>query len=360
MNFFNVTKIKMDHLINKVRQHKNAHQAPAKLAVLGMAALMLSACAGTPAYAQSRDHVRVIVMGDDSGNAVSRDSNVHQRVLAELKESVFRLGFDVVDEEMIGSELGFNFTTKRSKSELISTVKLANQSMQANLHSRALMLFRIHATSKNLGYAVRLGIRVEGELYDIDNNQFLGAFELPRITASAPANCDESEACTIERVGDHARDIAAGLGDVLAKKLAYLTSSNGSNQAVSSTPSDMRCNNLSNTYTLEFKRIDASDISMMMNTITNANAGIDPNDRFPCYVNHDILGGGNSTIRRYSYVSTASKVKIYDWLSLILTDLGMQPDQDVLILNNGSKFLIENIIQGSNQPKLDTSGSRFQ
>ncbi|MFK7866050.1 MAG: hypothetical protein AB8B77_01260, partial [Alphaproteobacteria bacterium] len=67
-----------------------------------------------------------------------------------------------------------------------------------------------------------------------------------------------------------------------------------------------------------------------------------------------------STIRRYSYVSTASKVKIYDWLSLILTDLGMQPDQDVLILNNGSKFLIENIIQGSNQPKLDTSGSRFQ
>ena len=311
------------------------------------------------AQAQTQDGIRVIVMGEDEGvETVSRSSNVFDRVLAELKESMFRHGFQMVDEEMLAVELGWRIVDSRPKQELISAAKLANSEAQANLYSRAMALFRIVATEQDLGYATKIGVRVEGELYDLESNTFLGAFELPRITASAPANC--SMACLNERVGDKAREIAAGVGDILGRKLAYLAPKPGGNRGgAQASNQDSRCNNLVTSYTLEFKRINGQDISSIINTITNNVSNLSAEDSFPCYMSHDMMAGGNSTLRRYAYTSTASRAKLYDWLNMVVMELGMTPDQDVLILNDGSKIIIENILQ-TQAPQTVPTGSKFQ
>ena len=309
-------------------------------------------------HAQSQNNIRVMVMGDDSGfETVSRLSNIFDRVLAELKESMLRHDFVMVDEEMLAAELGWRITENRDKKELIETAKMANGEAQANLYSRAMALFRIVATKQDLGYATRITTRVEGELYDLENNSFLGAFELPRIISGAPAECYTSSICINEYVGDKARDIAGGIGDVLGKKLAYLTQKSGEDHAGNKDP---RCQSLLTAYTLEFKRMKSPDIATIIDTMTHEGNGdiSDPN-RFPCFVSYDMMAGGNSTLRRYAYSTTAKRAKLYDWLSLIIEDMGFSLDENILILNDGSKIIIESLIEPL-PIQQNTNQSRFQ
>ena len=326
----------------------------------GLLVMMLQWGLSQSLYAQAQNNIRVIVMGEDEDkNSVIRSSNIYKRVMAEIKESTFRHGFVMVDEEMLAVELGWRITERRPKTELVQAAKLANQESQANLYSRALTLFRIFASKEDLSFSTKINVRVEGEIYDLENNSFLGAFELPRISASAPADCNSL--CLRERVGDKARDIAAGIGDVLGKKLAYLSPvpSVPSHSAALPSRNDPRCNSMVTSYTLEFKRFANRDISTIMNTISNSHGNIAETDRFPCYQSHDMMQGGNSTLRRYSYSTTASRAKLYDWLNLILMDLGHVPDQNVMIINNGNTIILEQIISSQNN-QIDTSGSKFQ
>lgn len=345
------------------------YQGLCKSLVAGVTLFTLAACAsGTyPAHAQSQNNVRVIVMGEDEDpNSVERSNNVYDRVMAELKQSMMYKGFQMVDEEMMAADLGWRVYDRRSKEEMIGAAKMANSESRANLYSRVLTLFRIYATKQDLGYATKLQIRIEGELYDLENNSFLGSFELPRMTASGPANC--SQICINEKVGDKAREIAAGLGDVLGTKLAFLTpagggsgggSSSGGGSVATSSSGDSRCNSMLTNYTLEFKRFETREISDVMNAITNSSGGLSAADRFPCYQSHDMMSGGNSAIRRYSYGTTANRAKLYDWLNMILMDIGMKPDHDVLILNNGNSIIMERVLQRTNANPVP-EGAKFQ
>ena len=314
--------------------------------------------------AQAQNNIRVIVMGEDEDpDSVSRKSNIYDRVLAEMKESMLRKGFQVVDEEMLVVDLGWWVTDRRPKTELIQAAKLANQESQANLYSRALTLFRIYADLDALGFANRIHVRVEGEMYDLESNSFLGSFELPRMSVSAPAEC--SRFCIVERVGDKAREIAAGVGDVLGTKLAYLSpepSDGYNNERLAATGDrtrDPRCTSPVTTYTLEFKRFSTPDILSIMNIISNSTGNLPVTEQFPCYVRHDLIQSGNSTVKRYSYNSTVNRATLYGWFNLILMDLGHVPDQNIIVINSGNSIIFEQI-SGNSQPSADITGSRFQ
>ena len=97
-----------------------------------------------------------------------------------------------------------------------------NKSGNASHRVRAWVLFRIHAQANDLEFSTKVQTRIDGEIYDAASNQFLDTFEMPCAEYPAPADCLESPVCITEVVGDRARDIAAGLGEVLARKAGAL------------------------------------------------------------------------------------------------------------------------------------------
>ena len=176
--------------------------------------LSLTCCVGNAA-------TRILVMGEDSNpRSIARGDNVFKRVLGELKNSMLRKGYTLVDEEMIATSLEWEITQRRPKGELIAVAKIANQSDDASLHVRALAIFSIYAEIKKMRFTHKIHTRLEGELYDAVSNNFLGSFELPKSTYPAPKSCDKT--CINEVVGEKAREIATSLGSVLAKKLRVI------------------------------------------------------------------------------------------------------------------------------------------
>ena len=126
---------------------------------------------------------RVLVMGEDSNPlSISRGDNVFKRVLGELKNSMLRKGYTLVDEEMIAATLEWEITNRRPKTELIQVAKFANESDDASLRTRVMAIFSIYATKKGLSFTQKVTTRLEGELYDSVTNKFLGSFELPKAT----------------------------------------------------------------------------------------------------------------------------------------------------------------------------------
>ena len=161
----------------------------------------------------------LVVSEDEDPTTVRRSSDIFKRVIAELRVSMQWHGFRMIDEESVAVDLGWTISDRRSKMELLESIKLMSKSRDATHQVRAWVLFRIHAQARQLASATKVQTRIDGEIYDAASNQFLDAFEMPREEYPAPANCLESKLCISEVVGDRAREIAASLGEVLARKL---------------------------------------------------------------------------------------------------------------------------------------------
>jgi hypothetical protein len=340
---------------------------------IGLASLVFTAAAcssvnssgyGTNTGAQA--NIPVIVMLEDSSpSSIVRSSDINKRVSASLKDSMFRHGFRMIDEDMIASRLGWNIGDRRPKSELMKMANLANSSGQANLQSRALALYRIHGHLTVLTFGTKVETRVDGELYDLDNNTLLGTFELPVQQYPAPTNCNA--ACISEIIGAKASDMALSIGDVLGSKLNYLsprsTSQTFGNQTTGSRNTatqqvDPRCQNLVSAYTMTFRRFEQTEINSIMNTITNNRFGISDADRFPCFMSSDLMDS-KPGLSRYSYTSTATKGKLKSWVDQILVDAGFTPNRDVAVLLTGNDLTLDKLI--TRTPPMDRvpSGSKF-
>jgi hypothetical protein len=305
-----------------------------------------------PAYSQSQNNIPVIVMGEDEDpTSVSRESDIFKRVLSQLKDSMFRKGFRIRDEEMITVDLGWKIVNRRPKTELIESAKLANNSAKGNHHSRALVLFRIHTAKKGLSYSTKIETRIAVEIYDLVSNEFLGNFELPMSRYSAPLDCDKF--CISNVVGKRAREIAASIGDELSKRLVNLSPPTG--RSTSSTPAALGsnrglCSGLKTTYTVTLRRFDTSEALGVINRMERD---------FPCYSSHNLLPGKSSAVRRYEYVSRANTGKIDEWLSIAIMEIGLKPGKDVEIYFRGDEFILNKIFFRSKSVS-PPRGSRYK
>jgi len=318
--------------------------ASPKFATAAAIAVALTAFGLTnTAFAQSNDNIRVMVMGEDSDrNTVRRTSDIFKRVIAELKDGMARKGFRIVDEEFVAAELGWKITERRPKTELVQAMKLANKSGKAHLSSRAMALFRIHAYKKSLNFANRIEVRLDGELYDGLTNEFKGTFEIPRAAYPAPADCNGP--CISEIVGDHARELAISLGDVLGEKLAYVSPRESGGMASSGSGHGMKT-----TYTVKFKRFSTTEIMEIMHVMSN---------EFPGYVSHNLLQKAPA-VSSYEYVTTAKASKVDSWMSILLSDMGLTPDKIVAAQLRGTELTLDKIVTPPERQVPD-SGSRFK
>lgn len=270
-------------------------------------------------------------------------SDIFKRVIAELKGSMQRYGFQMVDEESLAVDLGWAITERRPKTELLQVAKLANSSNVASHHVRAMVLFRIHAFKQDLNFSTKVQVRLDGEIYDVTNNNFLGTFEIPRESYPAPADCNAG--CLSEVVGDHAREIATSLGDVLGKKLDRLTIDPGRRNVSASTG-----DGLISTYTLTFRHFNTAEVMSIIGVMS---------EEFPEYSSHDLITK-RPGVRRYSYTSGARPAKIEEWMTILLMDMGFDPDRDFEMILRGNEIMIEKLAVDSSSTITGESTPRFK
>ncbi len=319
------------------------------LAVAASVVLISFAAAPTRTMAQAGTDIPILVMGEDSDPlSVKRTSDIFRRVILAIQEQMSRYDFYVVDEYIIATELGWQVRERRPISELMQVVQLTNQASDPRLQVRAMVTFKIRAAAMDVGFAKKAMVRISGEIYDYEARRFIGAWEAPRLQFPAPAGC--TGFCIQEVVGDKARDIAATVGDVLRKKLAYLTRGAGATASVgggtgggfATTPG------LTTTYSITFKNFTTREILEITEVMEN---------EFPNYITNR-APSGDTTKMVYGYVSKAPASKIYKWMNILLMDMGLDPDSQVKVIMRGSAMEIDKIYGSS--PVQTQGGSRFQ
>ena len=337
-------------------------------ALTALAALGLTACAGPGAATRYADTPVLVVGEDEDETTVKRSSDVFKRVLAELTQGMKRTGFRMVDEESVAVDLGWKVKDRRPKRELIEVAKLMTRSGKASHRVRAMVLFRIHATAESVGGATKVQTRIDGEIYDVVSNEFIGTFEMPRREYPAPAQCLDSEVCIAETVGDRAREIAGSLGVVLARKLARYRdvsaggtgghragggpvagdegrTGGGQGAAAGGSGHGMRT-----PYTVTLRYFDRREALAIMGVMA---------DEFPGYRSHALIGQA-SAVRRYEYVTSAKPHEMEGWIATLLGDMNFDPGREAAILLRGSEITVEKIVPPPGRPKSRDERARFR
>ena len=319
---------------------------PSTVRLLGLAIVMTfaTACATYPPLVGAQGNVGtnipVLVMGEDEDpRSVRRSSDIYKRVLAELKGTMQEHGFRMIDEESVAVDLGWKINDRRPKTELLQAVKMLTGSDRAEHRVRTWVLFRIHAQAKKLNFAEKIQVRIDGEIYDAADNELVGTFEMPRVTYGAPADCNDI--CITEVVGDQAREIAGGLGEVLARKLKpYSPPRSGSGDYGQGKP---------RVYTVTLRKFD--DVAAL--TILDVMA-----EEFPGFSSMDLLKK-TPTVRSYRYLTTAKEHKLEEWLYILLRDMGFNTREEVLIQVRGTTIQIDSLYQ-KERPVSRDEAKRFK
>ena len=321
---------------------------------IGLAALavLVAACATSAhppaASAQSNvgTNIPVLVMGEDEDpDSVKRSSDIFKRVIAELSGAMQKDGFRIIDEESVAVDRGWKIVDRRKKTELIAVVKDMLNSDDASNWVRVWVLFRIHAQAKQARHAVQVHTRIDGEIYDAANNERIDTFEMPREKYDAPHDCLESKICITEVVGDRAREIAGGLGTILARKLARYSSprrdrtvSTGDNQGMKTQ------------YTVTFRYFEDVEAITL--------AGV-MREEFPGVVSMELMKKTPS-LRRYRYYTTAKAFKLEEWLVKQLRDyMGFDVRNEVLVQLQGNSIIVDKLIPTPNRPVSADERKRF-
>lgn len=319
-----------------------------KALLTALSGLLLISCTAAPnhALAQAKTDVPVLVLGEDSDpKSVKRSSDIFRRVITEIQSQVSAYNFDVKDEHAVGATMDWQFKDRRPKQELFEVAKLANSSGNPSVYSRALVTFKIMAAAKDVGFAKKAQVRIAGEVYDVEANRFLGAWEAPTMTFPAPKDCDG--VCIHEVVGNNARDMAAAVGDVIRKKLAYMARGEVSGNAASGMGGSN--GNLETTYAFTFRNFAPSETHEITSVMEK---------EFPEYI-RTLPPQGSGPVLKYGYVSRAPQHKIQKWMNILLADMGLDPDTKVNVTMQGTAITIDKIVGGPVKT-APASGSRFK
>lgn len=298
-----------------------------------LAAGLLISCASAATHGQADDRsfataegpVRVLVLGEDrDADTVPRSDPAFRRVLTELQAAMARRGFRVVDEDAVAAGLGWRRAEGRDRLDLMEAARLANASERASDRVRAAVLFRIEGTVTDLAYTTRVELHLSGEIVDAVSNRFLGGFDLPPETVSTAGRCP-AYSCASQAVAERARDLATELGAVLARKLAHLAPTG---------PADHGTATLEGVYTVTLRNLDPGDAMAVVDVMTG---------EFPGYRSHALIRGGGA-LSRYEYVSTADPATLQRWLTLLLVDMGLDPEGPVALSVRPGEIRIERVL----------------
>ena len=274
----------------------------------------------------------LVVIEDEDETSVVRSSDIFKRVAAELRIAMQFRGFQMLDEESLFADFGIvHIPDRRNKAELVADIKSILTSDEARHQIRAWVLFRVHAAAvrPRQGLTQRIHTRLDGEIYDARTNLFLDGFEEIVQTITSPT-CARDQLCIEEHVGEHAREVAMALGNVLAKKLERY-----SPPVAARPPAGRSQQGMPIAYTVRFEYFEQREVVTIVGVMA---------EEFPGARNVDKVVDRGSALKVYSYQTTASAAKLEEWFSILLDDMGFDVDDDILFRLEGVNITISKIV----------------
>ncbi|MTI08210.1 hypothetical protein [Curvivirga aplysinae] len=322
--------------------------------IFGILALsLLAACAPKNQEFSGRNTVPVMILAEDeSGNSLPRSSLVHKQIIAKVQRQLLRQGFTVKDGDFVLSDAGITQFDRMTKSEIIEAAKLANGSASASRRARALVLVRVFSRSQNASFSNIVHTHLEGEIYDLKNNSYMTGFDTPVKKFGAPTDCDMI--CAITVTSRETAPLADDLGSVLSRKLAALVDGRqiANDQPRNSTSSSHLAKK--DTYVFNLIGFNTEEALEIMRVMSK---------EFPGYQSHDLIARNNQQWT-YEYHSKANFGKLEKWVSILLIDMGYDPDREVDIKFANNNFTLNlkeaQIPSPSGSGTKPTGSARFQ
>jgi len=296
-----------------------------QIIVLVVAGLALQACVSSSALSGTR----VVVSGEDSNrNSVSRNAEVYKAVITEIKESLGRAGYDVIDEDLLAVEANFKFQSRRPKTDLIKTLKIANEDGNAKIKSRLAVIFSIFPQVKKLSIADRIeSVRIRGDIYDLASLQSLSSFKVRSKTKKIlPPDCDDF--CISEVLVDVVEDLALDLGDTLVHKLELATKSLRSDSNVQSEGAER---GLIRVFNLEIVRFKFKEAKSLKSSLLDVEG-----------ITRVELNTSSGSKREYSVDTTLDMGNIEEAIYMALEDAGIS-DENVKVSISADEVRIQNL-----------------
>ena len=169
---------------------------------------------------------RVIVIGEDSDqNAVPRDAEAYSRVVSVLQNAMSEAGYFAVDEQLLSSRLGLEFTKGVRRQDFVTPLQAANATDDPLVHSRLAFVFSIFPIMQDMSMTRQLRVRVRGDIYDLATLRLIRSTEVQSETAKILPLDDQicNSVCIEEAIGEQARNIASELAAELIDALNMIT-----------------------------------------------------------------------------------------------------------------------------------------
>jgi hypothetical protein len=91
---------------------------------------------------------------------------------------------------------------------------------------------------------------------------------------------------------------------------------------------------LETVYTVTFRHLSTENAASIIDVMS---------DGFPGYRSHDLMRSG-AALKRYAYVTTAGAAEIERWLTLLLLDMGLDPQHEISLGVRDADIRIERVI----------------
>lgn len=237
--------------------------------------VLLGALVQVSAYANSAT-ITMIAIGEDSDkSSVKRSSEIYKRVVTELQQSLMENNIYVVDEDMISSRLGFNYSENRNKQDLIKTLSIANSTNDARVRSRFALVFSVFPNIQVMSMTKKVTVRIRAQLFDLRNQRALNSFEVksqkPLSIPKDPSICNEL--CLDEKIGDISIGLSEQLGNSIIDKFHVVLEKESQIENLQSNTKPKEI--LKNTYTIGFKNISKEKIKKAIDLLLEKNTDIE-------------------------------------------------------------------------------------
>ncbi len=302
-----------------------------------LVALGLAALSGGCAASQPASDIPIIVMADDGDPASLASTNAASQVIGtKIKEQFERYNYYVVDEHAVAAAFGFDFSHRMDSAAVLRAALQAKKSGRAEFDVRSVVIYRAFARVRDLGFAKQLSLEVAGEIHDADSGLYLGDFGPISRSFPASADCGDN-ACFTSVLRDHGADIAAIVADEARNKLALLTKpapalaatfDPGGPPPAATAPESPR--RLVVAYNLRFENLSMHDVLRIKGVMES---------EFPDFVRAGHVSGSEPVLQ-YGYVSRAPQDKLFEWVNILVGDMGMKRAK---IIADGNTITVKNL-----------------
>ena len=314
----------------------------AVLITLGLAGLSGGCAASQPA-----SDIPIIVMADDGDPSSLASTNAASQVIGtKIKEQFQRYNYAVVDEHAVAAAFGFDFSRRMDSAAVLRAAMQAKNSHRAEFDVRSVVIYRVFARVRDLGFAKQLSLDVSGEVHDTESGLYLGDFGPVSRSFPASADCGDNP-CYTSVLRDHGADIAAIVADEARKKLALLTkpaapvvaaADAGGPQPASAavtgdTPPAAEAaspRRLVVAYNLRFENLSMHDVLRIKGVMES---------EFPDFVRAGRVSGSEPVLQ-YGYVSRAPQDKLFEWVNILVGDMGLKSTK---IIADGNTITVKNL-----------------